>query len=209
MASMNRVQRIGAQAITGAFRTVATAIGEAEASIRTVRERHAERATKLWVSLRTLPQTNPLSRLGTRVFQRITSPLQKIARAHRHTPTDRMEVIQPYVVTPWEDRLPATIDPDREKAIEVANSTQGILIATSSSERRGMVGMGGAIHDTLGNTPSSTSRIVYKRPSLLSTSIVSSISSSSLTRAGFSAVPSGARCQSPTVISGKSRILRR
>jgi hypothetical protein len=64
-----------------------------------------------------------------------------------------MEVIQPYVVTPWEDRLPATIDPDREKAIEVANSTQGILIATSSSERRGMVGMGGAIHDTLGNTP--------------------------------------------------------
>jgi hypothetical protein len=46
MASMNRVQRIGAQAITGAFRTVATAIGEAEASIRTVRKRHAERATK-------------------------------------------------------------------------------------------------------------------------------------------------------------------
>jgi hypothetical protein len=49
MASMNRVQRIGAQAITGAFCTVATAIGEAEASIRTVRERHSERAIKLWV----------------------------------------------------------------------------------------------------------------------------------------------------------------
>lgn len=64
-----------------------------------------------------------------------------------------MEVIQPYVVTPWEDRLPAAIDSDRKKAIEVANPTEGILIATSSSERRGMVGMGGAIHDTLGNTP--------------------------------------------------------
>jgi hypothetical protein len=75
MASINRVQRIGAHAITGAFRTVATAIGEAEASIRTVRVRHAERAIKLCVSLRTLPQTNPLSRLGTRVFQRFTSPL--------------------------------------------------------------------------------------------------------------------------------------
>ena len=62
-----------------------------------------------------------------------------------------MEVIQPYVVTPWEDRLPTTIDPDRDRAIEAANSTQGILIATSSSERRGVVGMGGAIRDTLSN----------------------------------------------------------
>ena len=33
MAALNRVQRIGAQAITGVFRTVATGIGEAEASI--------------------------------------------------------------------------------------------------------------------------------------------------------------------------------
>ena len=154
MASMNRVQRIGAQAITGAFRTVATAIGEAESSIRTVHERHSERATKLWVNLRTRPRTNPLARLGTRVFQRFTSPLQKIAHAHREVPTDRMEVIQPYVIAPWVDRLPVTIDTDGEKAIEAANSILGILIATSSSERRVTIGAGGAVHDTLDNTPS-------------------------------------------------------
>jgi hypothetical protein len=47
MASLNRVQRVGAQAITGAFRTVAVAVAETEASIRTVRERHADRATRL------------------------------------------------------------------------------------------------------------------------------------------------------------------
>jgi hypothetical protein len=41
------VQRVGAQAITGAFRTVAVAVAETEASIRTVRERHADRAIKL------------------------------------------------------------------------------------------------------------------------------------------------------------------
>ncbi len=35
MAGLNRVQKIGAQAIIGAFRTVATAVAEAEASIRT------------------------------------------------------------------------------------------------------------------------------------------------------------------------------
>jgi ribonuclease HI len=151
MPSMNRVQRIGAQAITGSFRTVATAIAEAEASIRTIRERHSERATNLWISLRTLPKTNPLSRLGTKVFQRFTSPLQKIADAHQRTPTDRMEIIQPYVVTPWEDRLSTTIELDKEKAVEIANLTHGIQIATSSSERRGIVGMGGAIYDTLSN----------------------------------------------------------
>lgn len=57
-AGLNRVQGIGAQAITGTFRTVATAISEAEANIRTVHDRHSERATNLWISLRTLPVTN-------------------------------------------------------------------------------------------------------------------------------------------------------
>ena len=51
MALVNRIQRLGAQAVTGAFRTLATAVAEAEASIRTVSERHAERATRLWVNL--------------------------------------------------------------------------------------------------------------------------------------------------------------
>ena len=72
MALINRIQKVGAQAITGAFRTVATAVAEAEASIRIVDERHTERATKLWVNLRTLPETNPLSKLNTRELRRFT-----------------------------------------------------------------------------------------------------------------------------------------
>ena len=36
---LNRVQRIGAQAVTGAFATVATAVGEAEASIKPIAQR--------------------------------------------------------------------------------------------------------------------------------------------------------------------------
>ena len=47
IATINRVQRIGAQAITGMFYIVAIAIGEAEASIKLVRKWHLERATKL------------------------------------------------------------------------------------------------------------------------------------------------------------------
>jgi hypothetical protein len=154
MASLNRVQRVGAQAITGAFRTVAVAVAEAEASIRTVRERHADRAVKLWVGLHTLPATNPLSRLRTMVCRRFTSPLQKIAQAYETVPVDGVEIIQEYAISLWEQRIPAVIDPDSAKAVEEANCTSGICIATSSSERRGMVGMGGAIHDSYGQMPS-------------------------------------------------------
>ena len=93
MALMNKIQRLGQQAVTGVFRTVATAVAEAEASIRAVSERHAERATKFWVNLRTLPDTNPLSKLNARQLWRFASPLQKIADAHLGTPTGRMETI--------------------------------------------------------------------------------------------------------------------
>jgi hypothetical protein len=102
MASLNRVQRVGAQAITGASRTVAVAVAETEASIRTVRERHADRATKLWVELHTLPRTNPLSRLRTTMCRRFPSPLQKIAQAHEDVPADGVETIQEYAIGPWE-----------------------------------------------------------------------------------------------------------
>jgi hypothetical protein len=47
MATLNRAQKIGAQAIIGAFRTVAVAIIEAEAYIRLIQQRQFERAVKL------------------------------------------------------------------------------------------------------------------------------------------------------------------
>jgi hypothetical protein len=65
-------------------------------------------------------------------------------------PTDKMEVIQPYVIAPWEEQLPATIDRGTEEITNIANTICGIQIATSSSARKRIVGMGGAIHDTLG-----------------------------------------------------------
>jgi hypothetical protein len=58
---LNRAQKIGALAITGAFRTVATAVAEAEASILPIRERHARAAARLWINIHTLPGTHPLA----------------------------------------------------------------------------------------------------------------------------------------------------
>jgi hypothetical protein len=74
-AMINRVQRIGAQTIIGAFRTVATAVAEAEADIRTVKERHNERSIKLRVNIATLPKTNPIKRVEIKSFRRFVSPL--------------------------------------------------------------------------------------------------------------------------------------
>ncbi|KAM4061518.1 endonuclease-reverse transcriptase domain-containing protein [Hirsutella rhossiliensis] len=51
--------RVGAQAITGGFRTVATAVAEAEASVQSFRERHAQAASRFWIRTQTLPRTHP------------------------------------------------------------------------------------------------------------------------------------------------------
>ena len=100
MAALNRVQKVGAQAITGMFRTVATVIGEAEASIPTVVMRHKRKAAAFWVTLQTLGPTHPMARLRTCRCRRFASPLQRIAWGFHGTPTAAMECIQPYTMAP-------------------------------------------------------------------------------------------------------------
>jgi hypothetical protein len=134
--ALNRVQRTGAQAITGVFRTVASVIREAEASIKPVQERHKGKMAAFWVHLRTLPPTNPLTRLHTGSYRRFVSPLQRIAWTFRRTSTAAMERIQPYTIAPWEARVAVQIESDDTPIPE------GIQIATSSSARNQVVGLG-------------------------------------------------------------------
>jgi hypothetical protein len=44
---LNRVQRIGGQAVVGCFRTVGTAVAEAEANILTIEERYLRKALSM------------------------------------------------------------------------------------------------------------------------------------------------------------------
>ena len=111
MAMLNRAQRVGAQAITGAFRTVSVAIAEAEAYIRPVHQRLGERATKLWIGIHTLPDTHPLERLRMSAFQRFASPLQRIRLAHQ--PARGIETIEAFAVPPWEKRIDIIVKLDR------------------------------------------------------------------------------------------------
>lgn len=148
MAALNRAQRIGAQAVVSCFRTVSTAVAEAEASLRSVRQRHMSRASRLWISLRTLPHTHPLSRLGKRILRKFRSPLQKIALSHQDYELDLMETIRPFAIEPWAARIETVIEQDPVKAMGQASRVRGIRIAIGSSVRNGIVGMGAAIHDT-------------------------------------------------------------
>jgi hypothetical protein len=75
MGPINRVQRVGAQAIVGTFLTVATSVAEAEAHMATAQRRFWKRAVKMWTDVHTLPETNPL--------RRCTDQIRKFRRYHR------------------------------------------------------------------------------------------------------------------------------
>jgi hypothetical protein len=149
--AIHRVQRIGAQAIVGSFTSVATGVAEAEAHIATVHERFWRRASKLWVDIHTLPRTNPVRNLlrGIKAFRRFISPLRRIADACKELPRDAMETIEPFALAPWEERMQATLGgqegEEDDKIKELAKAGWAVRIATSSSARNDLVGMGGTV----------------------------------------------------------------
>ena len=59
-----------------------------------------------------------------------------------------MKKIYPYAISPWEDRLQVTMKVEREMTTQWHQDLQGIIIAISSSERNGLIDIGGAICDT-------------------------------------------------------------
>ena len=137
-------------------------VREAEVSIGTIYERHIERAVKFWANIRTLPENHPLSRIGAgRVCKRFTSPLQRIREALKDMSTEKMETIQPYIIPPWEARIPTNRELDRNLPAKVINARSDIYIATSFSGRSDQVGIGIAIQGLLppGTTPITLSQI--------------------------------------------------
>ncbi|KJZ69133.1 hypothetical protein HIM_11480 [Hirsutella minnesotensis 3608] len=143
---IERAQRVGAQAVTGGFRTVATAVAEAEASVQSFRERHAQAAAKFWIRMRTLPKTHPLTSLRLKLHKRYASPMQKLASAMERLDTKRLETIDEFALAPWDERVQATYEADRVETMR-PDDPEDITIATSSSQRKGKVGLGGVVRD--------------------------------------------------------------
>ncbi|KOS36535.1 hypothetical protein ACN38_g12716 [Penicillium nordicum] len=142
---INRVQRVGAQAIVGTFLTVATSVAEAEAHIATARQRFWRRAVKMWTDMHTLPETNPLRRGTDRIrkFRRYhRSPLYRVADALKHIDMETLETINPFTLAPWEERMQPDMDQPQDVQTRAGLYMQ---IAVSSSARNELVGFGVAI----------------------------------------------------------------
>jgi hypothetical protein len=142
---INRVQRIGAQAIIGTFLTVATSVAEAEAHIATAQNRFWRRAIKLWTDMHTLPETNPLRNATSRMrkFRRFHhSPFHQVADVLKDVSMECLETINPFTLAPWERRAQMITD---EAATKLTHTDAAVHIAVSSSARNGVVGVGGAI----------------------------------------------------------------
>jgi hypothetical protein len=119
MRPINRVQRVGAQAIVGTFLTVATSVAEAEAHIATAQHRFWRRAVKMWTDIHTLPETNPLRNNTDRIrkFRRYhRSPLYQVADALKHIDMETLETIIPFTLARWEERM------QTDKSAQVPNN---------------------------------------------------------------------------------------
>jgi ribonuclease HI len=142
---INRIQRVGAQAIVGTFLTVAISVAEAEAHIATVQHRVWKRAVKMWTDMHTLPATNPLRRSTAQIkkFRRYhRSPLYHVADALKRTEMESLETINPFTLAPWEERVQS----DSHETPETQTEAGGVMrIAVSSSARNDLVGFGVAI----------------------------------------------------------------
>ncbi|KAL6411757.1 Endonuclease/exonuclease/phosphatase [Ilyonectria robusta] len=66
--------------------------------------------------------------------------------------TERMEVIYEYALPPWTSRIPVVGENDLAKAAKAPNGIEGIIIATSSSKKGGIVGMGGVARNATRNS---------------------------------------------------------
>ena len=147
MTLLTRVQRIGAQAVTGAFRTVATAVAEAEANLHSVTSRLLSKTTSFWTNLNTLPPSHPLTKVRTRRCRRFASPLQKIAHENEDIHVEGMEKIKPYTVPPWADRLNPREDVGPDNWPTLLRPPENLIIMTSAAEREGLVSSAGATYD--------------------------------------------------------------
>ena len=142
---INRVQRVGAQAIVGTFLTVATSVAEAEAHIAPAQSRFWRRAVKIWADIHTLPETNPLRRNTARIrkFRRFhRSPLYQVADALKNIDMETLETISPFTLAPWEERMQTEIQESSDTQTAAGGSLQ---IAVSSSARNEVVGFGGVL----------------------------------------------------------------
>ncbi|MGH2638266.1 MAG: reverse transcriptase domain-containing protein, partial [Rhabdochlamydiaceae bacterium] len=147
--AFDRVQRIGARVITGAFKTAARATIEAEAGLAPTTIRLQQKAMRFIVNLHTLPPDHPWwdERRKQRLnIVRYQSPLIQLQQEHHEAIAGKhntpIETIQPFPRQPSQLSvgIQVTILLDREEAEEGVHSLLAPLFVDGSS-RKGLSGV--------------------------------------------------------------------
>ncbi|TKA72913.1 hypothetical protein B0A49_08441 [Cryomyces minteri] len=124
-----KVQRLGAQAITRAFRTVAHQILEVEANLYPTEFRLRTKSARHLVKCYTLPNEHPVRQcldLASEQGASFPSPMAQNIRAYEDAlqPSEqgRVEVIQPWTVAPYSQRLGqcVSIESSKKRAKQLA-----------------------------------------------------------------------------------------
>lgn len=140
---LDAIQRLGAQAITGAFKTVSLSILEAEAGLTPTDFRLRKRVLNHWASMHTLPDNHPFWRCQERLHHqgsRYPSPFTSFSQEYQGI-GQNLERIVPVPRAPYQAGLDIKIEPDRENAkAEVRSLQNRWTYWTDGSSRNQLVG---------------------------------------------------------------------
>lgn len=152
---LDQIRRIGAQAVTGAFRTVAFQISETEAGLQSISLRHYLQQRAAWISWHTKPKEHRFWKVKKSTSLNNTrwiSPLQRIAEKLKTiTPLlANIEKIRPYTRAPEMQHACVTIPKTKEQRVQEAKTYKGAAVYVDSSPRNGLVGIGAHPHNLQG-----------------------------------------------------------
>ena len=159
IARLNRIQRMGAQAVIGTFRTVSGAVLQDEAGLEAVEARLAWKTARHVLEVRSLPQTQPLWPVMNGMVGRVDrhkSPLFEtwsrhhdvIPRTKAQGPTAKI----PYVLPPWHELRGILVVPSEAEAYRLHQrllswGPKQPLLYTDASVRNRLAGVSVVLYD--------------------------------------------------------------
>lgn len=145
LCTLDTVQRIGAQAVIGGFRTVARCVAESEAGIEPVSLRHHRQQRTTWIKWHTKPVGHCFWKVKTALSlnnKRWILPLQKIAQKFEKLDVSSIEKIRAYARNPLTNPVEVLIPDNKKHAADLAKQHKGVAAFVDSSLRNDLVGIG-------------------------------------------------------------------
>lgn len=143
LATLERAQRVAAQAIVGGFRTMGLNVAVIEAGIATTRQRLHEQTLRFWIGIHKLDDSHIHHKLAKyKGKKRFTSPLRKAAVLFKSIKARQADKIPTVGCEPWVPK-PRVYLLDKEQAKQAtAIEDATVDFYTDGSVRNGRAGIG-------------------------------------------------------------------